>query len=96
MTRIERRVLLALQVAEDRGEYASVRELASTVGCTSIGTLHACINGLIGHGYLSRLNHRARAITVLRRIEPIEEIYVWDDEAKELKPWTATKAERTA
>lgn len=85
MTRRQRSVLLAMQDLEDRGEKVTVRRLCGVTGI-SVGNVHARLWALIDLGYASR-DHMTRRYSVARRVEPIVQYQVWDDQCKKLRDW---------
>lgn len=87
MTRKQRKVLLFIQSEQDAGRSVTVGEVASAFGALSRSHIHDAMRTLVDLGYLTHIPHRARAYEVVRRIEPIVEHWVWDDEAKALKPF---------
>lgn len=89
----DRRVLLAIErcLEASGGIGPTSRELAPLVGVASQSTVKKAIDRLIAAGCLERRDRCARALRVVRR--PREEIYVWDDVSKCLRParWRASQ-----
>lgn len=87
MTKQHRRIILAMQAAEARGQTARIRDLQATLGHKSPATVHCMLQRLIKEGWV--VQNKSRRYRVLRQITPIVEIKVWDDGVKGLVPWSA-------
>lgn len=92
MTRKQRKVLLYIQGEQDAGRSVTVAEVTAALGALSHSHIHDAMRTLVDLGYLTHIPRRARAYEVVRRIEPIIEHWVWDDEVKELRPWKGREA----
>ena len=86
MTRLQRKVLLCIQDEQDRGRSVSVRDIANALGRKSTGFIHDAMQVLVALGYLAHRPRQARSYKVVRRVEPIVQWFVFDEETKELQP----------
>lgn len=85
MTRLQRRILLYIQDEQDCGRSVRVRDVSNALGASATGFVHDAMTALVEQGYLTHMPRRARSYEVVRRIEPIVQWYVFDDETKELR-----------
>ena len=83
MTRLQRKVMLYIQDQQDAGRSVTVSEIVAAVGHCR-GVTHNAIDFLVEMGHLTRVPHRARSLSVVKRIEPVVEHWVWCDTFKEL------------
>jgi SOS-response transcriptional repressor LexA len=87
MTRLQRRVLLFVQtyIAAHDGVAPTFVEIMGGCQIGSRATVQRALQNLHRHGRIRILPFRARAIEVLRPVEPIYATFVFDDETKALR-----------
>lgn len=91
MTKVQRRVMLFIQSRIDEtGKAPTYAEMRKHLGYASKSYLHTIVKTLSDDGYLGRVLHikgsRTRGIRLLRRINPIIEFQVWDEQSQALVP----------
>lgn len=79
MTRQQRRALLCLQAAQDRGWSVRLEDISRGIGLQSRSSAHRLMRALVDQGYVAHVAGRKYGYEVVRRIEPIIEYYVWDE-----------------
>ena len=87
MTALQRRVMLFLQdyMAASGGIAPSYVEIMEGCVINSRSSVHRVLNALHTDAYIRVLPYRARAIEVLRPVEPIYAVFKFDDETKALR-----------
>jgi repressor LexA len=69
------------------GVAPSVREIKRALRLTSTSQAVRLLKALTERGKIRRLANRHRAIEILPEPKRFVAYFMWDDEAKELKPW---------
>lgn len=87
MTRVQRKVMLYIQEYVDAsgGVPPSYNEICAHIGITSRSGAHRIVHALSQRGYIRTIPCRARAVEILKRVEPRYAAYVFDDATKELR-----------
>ena len=87
MTRIQRRLLLAMQTMSERGEPFTFQRLCDASGRTSKGTTHRTLGVLVDLGHVRRVRVGAKrsVYEVVRPVESRVQYFVWDDGRKALR-----------
>lgn len=97
MTESQRRCLLAIQrLTARRGYGPSLSEIAREMGRASKGSLVLLINSLSDQGFIRKLPNRQRSIEVIRPVEEKVAWFAFDDERKELVPYSEIQSRREA
>ena len=84
MTSQQRKVLLYIQDQLDAGHSVALQDIADHCGLKAKSGAFRIVQVLVDLGYITKTKYRNRTLTVIKRIEPIFEAYVWDDNDKEL------------
>lgn len=87
LTRRQRAVMLYLQEYLDAsgGIPPSYVEIAAAVGLAGRSGSHRIVHSLVKRGFIRHMPNRARAIEIIRPVQPHYAAYVFDDETKELR-----------
>lgn len=84
-----RRMRMIMHMIQTSAICPTIREMAARAAMTN-GSIVRVVNDLVADGWLRRLPRQARALEVIRRVEFRDQYFVFDEEAKELKPWVSS------